>query len=55
MAFLQAVARNLGLGIPEVDVTRVVSGLSLLIVMLWKDYQAKYSGNFFLMKNREER
>lgn len=30
MAFLQAVARSLGVGIPEVDVTRTDSGLSLL-------------------------
>lgn len=37
MAILQAVARNLGLGIPEVDVTRIGSGLSPTTVMLWKE------------------
>lgn len=34
MALLQAVARYLGLGISEEDVTRIGSGLSPLILML---------------------
>ena len=36
MAVLQAVARYLGLGIPEVDVTRIGIALSPLILLLWK-------------------
>lgn len=36
MAVLQAVARFSGLGIPEVDVTRISIALSLLILMIWK-------------------
>ena len=34
MAVLQAVARCLGLGIPEVDVTRIGIALSPLILMI---------------------
>lgn len=49
MALLQAVARYLGLGISEVDVTRIGSGLSPLILMLWKEKQRKYSEVFLLL------
>ena len=57
MAVLQAVARCLGLGIPEVDVTRIGIALSPLILMIWKVwfFNGKERGRIAWRQKRNDR